>query len=569
MKFTKLNLVFIFLFFITYLQPLFSQVEKDLSEAEPLQIQSIAVDPSVRSGKTEEVILDTRVYKVTFQAKGGLIKEFLHKSEQYESKNGVNLTELSPFSFVTYSSGPVMKTLQNAKFSLELSESGNKKILHAKLPLIVTAADGKKYKILYVKEYVYFADIHFWEFNQKFVNESNVPLRFSEMYFLPLRDMGPAPDEKSPRAAQTVYNFIQTQEKFEKKRNKSGGFGFFNSSKDEEAKQYGDNVEFFGKSGRFMLTSVQPLFKNKGAIYFPQVKRDEVEQRKQQIHLVLGAVSLPANSEVSFPYLVYTGPKLKKLLKAENAGSDFPYKKEIHENLYKAYDFGITAPIRDLIVVILHFFYRLIPNYGVGIILFTLLFKLAFFQINQKQAESMKKMAALQPLMKEINEKYKDNAQEKQRRLMLLYKEHKVNPLGGCLPMVIQIPIFIALYSAFSDSYDLWKSPFISGWISDLSEPDILFSLPGAIPYLGGFHIHILPLLMALTQFLQTKFTVVSGDENQKRIMQFMPLLMLFFFWKMPAGVVLYWTVQNIFSIAQQLYTNSRESTESIKTPAK
>jgi len=233
---------------------------------------------------------------------------------------------------------------------------------------------------------------------------------------------------------------------------------------------------------------------------------------------------------------------------------------KLNKNLYKSFDFGITEPIRDIIVSALNLLYKLIPNYGVGIILIALLLKLAFFPLNQKQAEAMKRMGELQPKIKEINERYKNNPQEKQRRIMEMYKQHKVNPVSGCLPMLIQLPVFIAMYSAFSDAYDLWQSPFIPGWIPDLSQPDHVFSLPATLPFVGGFGVHLLPVIMTLTQYYQTKLTPTSGDENQRKIMLMMPFMMLFLFYAMPSGVVLYWTVQNVLSIAQQVYTNRKNA---------
>jgi YidC/Oxa1 family membrane protein insertase len=116
------------------------------------------------------------------------------------------------------------------------------------------------------------------------------------------------------------------------------------------------------------------------------------------------------------------------------------------------------------------------------------------------------------------------------------------------------------MYSAFSDAYDLWQSPFIPGWISDLSQPDHVFSLPATLPLIGGFEIRLLPIIMTLTQYYQTKLTPASGDENQRKIMLMMPFMMLLLFYAMPAGVVLYWTVQNILSILQQVYTNHRNA---------
>jgi YidC/Oxa1 family membrane protein insertase len=173
--------------------------------------------------------------------------------------------------------------------------------------------------------------------------------------------------------------------------------------------------------------------------------------------------------------------------------------------------------------------------------------------LNQKQADSMKKMQELSPQIKEINEKYEKDPQLKQQKIMELYKTNKVNPMGGCLPMLIQIPIFIALYTAFSDTVDLWESPFL--WVNDLSEPDTVYTLPSSLG-IFALNVNLLPLVMVGSQILQSRFTVVSTDPNQKMMMYLMPLVMLYFFWSMPSGVTLYWTIQNILSILQQLWTN-------------
>lgn len=241
----------------------------------------------------------------------------------------------------------------------------------------------------------------------------------------------------------------------------------------------------------------------------------------------------------------------------------------ISADLNKSFNQGVFTPIRNGIVWFLQQSYKYtIPSYGFGILLFALVFKLVFYPLNQKQAEAMKKMSALSPELKKLNEKYANDPAKKQEKMLELYKKHNMNPLsqlGGCLPMLIQLPIFFALYVAFADTIDLWKSPFL--WISDLSEPDFIWTSP-AIPYLSatGLSINLLVLLMVGTQFLSMKLTSVQTDPNQKMMMYLMPVMMVFFLWSMPSGLTLYWTVTNILSIAQQWVTNIRKKDE---TPVK
>jgi YidC/Oxa1 family membrane protein insertase len=189
-----------------------------------------------------------------------------------------------------------------------------------------------------------------------------------------------------------------------------------------------------------------------------------------------------------------------------------------------------------------------IHSYGIAIILLTILVRVVFWPITRKSTESMKKMQEIQPLVKAVQAKYKDNTQKQQQEVMALYKEHKVNPLGGCLPMLIQIPVFIALFVVLRSAIELRFAHFL--WIRDLSQPENLF--PGMLPF--GLSLNLLPIFMAGTMFWQQKLTPsASADPNQQKIMMFMPVMMLVMFYNFAAGLALYWTTQNILMIIQQL----------------
>ena len=151
----------------------------------------------------------------------------------------------------------------------------------------------------------------------------------------------------------------------------------------------------------------------------------------------------------------------------------------------------------------------------------------------------MKKMKEVQPLLQELNKKYADDPRTRQVKMMEIYRKHKINPVAGCLPILLQMPIFIALYGAFGSSVELWGANFFSFWITDLSKPDTI----AAINFLGGtININVLPLIMVVSQILQTSLTPMSGDAaQQKMMMYFMPIMFLFFFWDMPSGLTLYW----------------------------
>ena len=208
-------------------------------------------------------------------------------------------------------------------------------------------------------------------------------------------------------------------------------------------------------------------------------------------------------------------------------------------------EFGMWRWICYPLVWILNFFHDLIPNYGVAIILLTILVRILFWPLTHKSTVGMKKMQELQPKMKELQAKFKDNPQRLQQETFALYREAKVNPMSSCLPMLIQIPVFIALFNVLRSAVELRYAPFL--WISDLSEPEALFA--SWFPF-GG--LNILPILMALTTGLQSAFTPSTGDKSQQRMMMiFMPAMMLFMFYSFPSALSLYWFLSNVFSIVQ------------------
>jgi YidC/Oxa1 family membrane protein insertase len=202
---------------------------------------------------------------------------------------------------------------------------------------------------------------------------------------------------------------------------------------------------------------------------------------------------------------------------------------------------------------VLNFFYGIIKNYGVAIILLTLLVKVVSYPLTRKGYKSMQAMQKLQPLLTEIREKHRDDPQKLNKVTMQLYKEHGVNPFGGCIPWIPQIPVFIALFALLGSAVELRGAPFFL-WIDDLAAPDVLFTLPFTIPFLGDA-VRLLPIINGVTTWLQQKtsgsMTPVT-DNTQAKIMQFMPLLFVFILYNFASGLALYWLCNNIFTIGQQ-----------------
>jgi YidC/Oxa1 family membrane protein insertase len=265
------------------------------------------------------------------------------------------------------------------------------------------------------------------------------------------------------------------------------------------------------------------------------------------VGLLYPVANLPPGRETTAETQIYAGPK--EIAKLRDAGS----------HLGELVDLGWFDFLVRPALYLLKFFFDLTGNYGVAIIIITILQKFAFYPLTHKSLKSMQEMQALQPKVQALREKYKNNPQKMNQEMMDLYKRHGVNPLGGCLPMLLQIPIFIALYNALANSVELWRAPFAL-WIDDLSAPDALFVVPFAIPFLGeAFPFRALPLIMGISMYIQQKMSPTGGDPRQAQMMLYlMPVMFTVMFWGFPSGLVLYWLINNVLQIGQQHLLNRR-----------
>jgi YidC/Oxa1 family membrane protein insertase len=220
-------------------------------------------------------------------------------------------------------------------------------------------------------------------------------------------------------------------------------------------------------------------------------------------------------------------------------------------------EFGFFGFFSKLLLTLMTFIYGIIPNYGVAIILTTLVLKTLLWPVNAKAAKSAKNMAKFQGPMKEIREKYKDNPQKQQKAMMELYKEHKINPVAGCLPMFVQIPIFFGFFRMLQSASELRFAEFL--WATDLSGPD-------TVGHIFGFPINIFVLLMGITSFFQMKMMPMpSVDNAQAKIFKFMPIIMVVMLYTFSSGLALYWTAQNLFTIGQQALTNRKNKEDEVE----
>jgi len=316
-------------------------------------------------------------------------------------------------------------------------------------------------------------------------------------------------------------------------------FEIFDDEEDYENGLNSKNITFAGIMDTYFLTAVKmadpkQTFDGEVSPLDSRIKDEKVIIPK--LEFVESKVELMPNQTYEKKFRVYMGPKHFDLIEA------------FHLEMPKTMDIWLDALAQPLLIT-LRWFQSLVVNWGVAIILLTIVVRLAMLPLAYKGIMSMAKMSDLNPEMKAIREKYKDKKERMNKEVMELYKRNKVNPVGGCLPMVLQIPIFIALYQALLPAIELRHSPFIF-WLTDLSAPDYTL---------------ILPLLMGISMFMQQSLTPTpTMDPTQAKMMKWMPVMFIFFFLDMPAGLVLYWVISNIISILQQILFNKIKSKKGI-----
>lgn len=239
-------------------------------------------------------------------------------------------------------------------------------------------------------------------------------------------------------------------------------------------------------------------------------------------------------------YTLFIGPKQEKVL--------------LEYGLVTLLNFGAFTPISKGLLHVLNSFYHVIPNYGVDIIILTVLVKVCLFPLTRKSQMSMFKMQELQPELKKLQEKYKDDKQRMGQEQMALFKRHGVNPMSGCLPIVLQLPVFYALFRTLQLSFEMRQAPF-AFWIHDLSRPDMMFTLSSPLPFLGNY-INALPVIMAIASIAQMRLMPSNPDpkaQQQQQLMKIMPVMFAFVLYHMPSGLLLYWTTSTILSVGEQL----------------
>ncbi|PYK23667.1 MAG: hypothetical protein DME52_12055, partial [Verrucomicrobia bacterium] len=323
----------------------------------------------------------------------------------------------------------------------------------------------------------------------------------------------------------------------------AGGGGFFGMGQHPPRPYYTQSVnaaEWVAASNQFFTTLAVPLTGKADAVWGKSFEIDPAEKN----YGLEGAMHLPgfrveAGQTYNAHFQLYLGPKLYHRLA------------QLEHNEAEVMEFGIFKIICQALLNALNTLHSFLGNYAAAILALTTIVKLSLWPLQSKATASMRRMSALSPKIQELREKYKDDPTRMNQEVMKLYKEYGINPVGGCLPMLIQIPIFFGLFTMLRQAVELRGAHFL--WIRDLSQPDTVAHLP-----VVGWPINILPLIMAATSFWMTHLTPKSGDPTQQRMMMFMPIIFIVFCYNFAAALALYYTVQNLFSILQ-LYQNRKQ----------
>lgn len=413
--------------------------------------------------------------------------------------------------------------------------------LSAGKPLLLhwTNSNGQRFEITYSIDENYLITAE-----QKFINTSDAPVT--------IRSIGLINRTKANADPSTYILRNGSMGVFE-------GAADFDNDYDEilergaQGISFTQDVSWIGFSDHYWLSALVPQNSKKAGNdvtgFFRSMGGDIFQSELQYQNNIVNA-----GQEYSQKSLLFAGAKENDLLDAYSAQNDITL-------LDRAVDWGWFIWIEKPIFLLLDKLYDLVGNFGLAIMCLVVLIRLILFPIAQKQFKSMAAMRAIQPKMKKLQERYKDDRQKMQQEVMALYKKEKVNPLAGCLPIFLQIPIFFALYKVLMLSIEMRHKPFVL-WIQDLSAPDPLtpVNLFGLIPFdpPGFLAIGVLPIIVGFTMYLQFKLNPQQMDPVQQQVFSFMPWIMMFIMAPFAAGLQLYWATNNVLTIAQQKWLYSK-----------
>ena len=427
-------------------------------------------------------------------------------------------------------------------------------------PYTVRNSDGTESSFTFVKQYTFLPDEYVFKLDIRVENITNAKsFNFDDVAYT-LRtspQIGPYYDKKKDRYENRTF-MTYNGEKVKKQ-----------VLGENASKIYDKTVDWTGVSGKYFSILVAPM--NTSSIgdvtYSTALEVDNYANAQVKISRspIMDSSSLDT-------YYVFVGPRTDSVLKMYNKAENNGWKLSNIRFDDALQTSGLFSWLEKALKWIMEILYKIIPNWGVSIILMTILLRLVLFPLTKKSTLASLKMQEVQPRMTEIQTKYKNNPEKMNQEMAKLYQETGYNPVSGCLPMLIQLPLIIAMFNLFNNYFEFRGAMFIPGWIPDLSVGDSVYTLNFNLPLLGN-QIRILPVIYLISQLVYGKFssaTTAGANATQMKIMMYaMPICFFFVFYSAPSGLLIYWTISNVLTLVQQIFLNKIKNAKQAEMDAK
>jgi YidC/Oxa1 family membrane protein insertase len=540
-----------------------AQSQQVVEKEEPVKINDSApsdwvFNPAADEGNrtvSGDIKAETDLVEVVFSGQGGFIKSY--KLKKHKEKNGLPVEMIldegqkqGAFN-ITFGNG--QNTFNRDPFSLN-HVAGTDIYEFYRDYSAENKNTGETINFRLSKEYKFFPDEYLFELTITLKSVDGKSLPFSKGQALYTLQFGP---QLGPEFGKLTKNKNQTGE--------HRNFIIFGLNqkkktisipKKEQKKTITDRISWAAINGKYFSVVVMPG----SADYLYTFSKEPVNGNNNSNQMFLSRMPETV-AMVSDKYRIYIGPNLKKEMSRYNS-AESNASGLMETGMDKLVEGGFLGWLEFLLMKLLVLFYKLVPNYGIAIILLTVFIKIILFPFTWKSFESTSKMQTIQPKVQELQAKYKEDPARMNKEMADLYKREGVNPMGGCLPQLLQMPVLIALYGLLNRYFDLRGAMFIPGWIEDLSSPESVYSMGFTLPLVDISELRILPIVYLIIQLLTslvmqgTSPTPGSSNAQMKMMTYGMPIIFFFLFYNMPSGLLLYWTMTNVLTLAQQLITS-------------
>lgn len=500
--------------------------------------------PDTEQNTEENFTVETDLVQVTFTNKGGDILS-------YKLKKHTDKTDFVEMADFVTDSNRAFSVLLGNENSNSVNEIFNTRIISDTVigfykNFQVQNTDGSFSSFTLVKQYSFIPDDYMFELKITIDGDDS---------FTGLNIAGSAYTLRTSPQIGPTWNQKQDRYEYRKFYYLTEGKKKTVTLKEGQIKKITDPSTWTAVAGKYFTLISLPDTQLQSSV-FSSVS-GQADTTSAQMFLTRGPIT--GNSQTD-TWKFYIGPRTEKNLVKYNIITNNPYKLYDTKLDQVVEGSGPLGPLEVLLKKLMELFYKIIPNWGVSIIIMTILLRAIIFPLTKKSSESTLKMQELQPKIKEIQDKYKNNQQKMNEEMAKFYQTAGYNPLSGCLPLLIQFPLIFAMYNLFNNYFEFRGAMFIPGWIPDLSQGDSVFSLSSPIPLLGWTDIRLLPVIYVVSQLLFGKVTQTPGAAQQNSSMKFMmygmPLMFFFMFYNAPAGLLVYWIFSNVLTLIQQVVIN-------------